>query len=174
MKNNIDLQKKNISVVFTGYRPDKLPGEGDYLNEATSNLINLIYEAIDCAYNSGYSIFYTGLAMGYDLLCAEMTLRYKELTGRNITLIGVRPFPMQCNKWGQSWINRYDYVMKNCDELVTVCDSYNISAYHIRNKYMVDKAGCVITYFDGQSGGTKSTVAYAKANGVEIVNLYNL
>ena len=174
MKENIDLNKKNISVAFTGYRPDKLPGGGNYLNEATSYLINLIYDAIDCAYINGYSVFYTGLAMGYDILCAEMALRYKKLTGNNITLIGVRPFPKQNSKWEKSWVERYDYVLNNCDEVVTISASYNISAYHIRNKYMVDRARCVITYFDGQPGGTASTLAYARQNGVEIINLNNI
>ena len=37
---------------------------------------------------------------------------------------------------------------------------------------MVDNSDYVITWFDGQSGGTKNTIRYAKKIGRQIFNIY--
>lgn len=38
-----------------------------------------------------------------------------------------------------------------------------------RNKYMISNSSLVIALFDGQPGGTKSTLAMAKKTGLDIL-----
>ena len=38
-----------------------------------------------------------------------------------------------------------------------------------RNRYMVNNSSLMIALFSGQSGGTKSTIDYAKQQGIEII-----
>jgi hypothetical protein len=38
---------------------------------------------------------------------------------------------------------------------------------------MVDRSRYCITYFDGKTGGTESTLKYALKNGRQIINIYD-
>ena len=43
--------------------------------------------------------------------------------------------------------------------------------FQIRNRFMVDNSERVIAAYNGESGGTRNTVLYAKDNDVESVNI---
>lgn len=49
-------------------------------------------------------------------------------------------------------------------------DEYNdAECMFERNRYMVDNSSLMITLFNGLPGGTKSTIDYARSQGLEIV-----
>ena len=50
-------------------------------------------------------------------------------------------------------------------------ETYAPGCFHQRNRYMVDKADCVIAVWDGTPGGTGYTVAYAREKGVPVTVL---
>lgn len=43
-----------------------------------------------------------------------------------------------------------------------------MASYQIRNKWMVDHSARVIAIYNGASGGTAKTIAYAEKNGVDV------
>ena len=43
------------------------------------------------------------------------------------------------------------------------------SAPHVRNDRMLDRAGLVVAFWDGQSRGTKSVIAKAKRRGIPVL-----
>lgn len=46
---------------------------------------------------------------------------------------------------------------------------YSRACFQIRNEWMVDRSARVIAVFNGQSGGTKNTINYARSNGIEVI-----
>jgi uncharacterized phage-like protein YoqJ len=61
--------------------------------------------------------------------------------------------------------------MKQADLVRFICPSYSRDCFQRRNEWMVDHAARVIAVYNGESGGTRNTVAYAKRNGVPVVNV---
>lgn len=82
-------EKKEKAVkrcCFTGYRPSKFPfelsgGNGDY-DEFLSALESTIFSL----YEKGCSLFYTGMAMGFDIIAAETVLKLKRCGNSKISL----------------------------------------------------------------------------------------
>ena len=62
-------------------------------------------------------------------------------------------------------------VLSAADESVLISESYHISCFERRNRYMVDHATLLIAAHDGQSGGTRSTIEYALLRGLNTVIL---
>ena len=48
----------------------------------------------------------------------------------------------------------------------TICPSFSYAAYQARNEWMVNHSSLVIGVFNGERGGTKNTLDYAKRTGV--------
>lgn len=159
------------SCCFTGYRPEKFGFQFSESDERYRILVRRLYTAIADMLEKGCTVFYTGMAMGFDILAAEhvVTLR---LARKDLKLIAVVPFKGQESGWPKEWQDRYRKIIKECDEVITLSDSYHKWVYSNRNRYMVDRSRFVVTYFDGKDGGTKSTVQYAVKNGRELLNIY--
>ena len=162
------------SCCFTGYRPQKFPfslnrEDDDYVafeNRLSLKILELIKNGCVC--------FYTGMAMGFDIIAAETVLSAREIFPQaSVKLICAVPFKEQPVTFPNEWKRRYRNILENCDDIILVSDRYFPSCYMKRNKYMVDNSDCVLCYFDGQKGGTKSTVDYAKERGRAVINLIN-
>lgn len=84
------LSDKSKSLAFTGHRT--VPVERQ--DEIRARLV----EAVSVAYKSGITCFYSGMAMGFDLMAAETVL---SLKGRypDIRFIAVVPFRRQNYRW---------------------------------------------------------------------------
>ena len=57
------------------------------------------------------------------------------------------------------------------DRVEQLSPLYDRGCYHVRNRYMVDRSGLCLCYFNHMQGGTAYTVAYAAREGVRLVNL---
>ena len=66
---------------------------------------------------------------------------------------------------------RYARLLAAADERVTVCPRYAPGCYARRNDYLVDRAGVLVAWYDGSSGGTRYTLRRALRRGREVVNL---
>ncbi len=166
--------KENSKVCcFTGYRPRKFPfpisnKSNEYI-KFENNLFDVIFGLPD---KEGCYTFYTGMAMGFDIIAAELVLLLKKAYKKaKIKLICVLPFKTQAAKYYPEWKQRYDKIIKEADEVICLAESYYPSVYQVRNEYMVDTSDIVVTWFDGQSGGTKNTLNYAAAKGKQIINV---
>ena len=164
--------KMDRSCCFTGYRPEKFPFELK-LGTAEFNLLeNKIYDAVFAEYNDGVRTFYCGMAMGFDLLCGKAVVDLKRLLpDSKIKLVAAIPFKKQNEKFTATWKKLYEIVLSECDEAVALSDNYSRECFAVRNRYMVDRSGRVIAYFDGQAGGTANTLKYAASKGRRIKNL---
>ncbi len=164
------ITNREKTCCFSGYRPHKFPFKFNETEEGFKEMESGVLNAILQCCNEGFDTFLCGGAMGFDLLCGELTLLAK---GRfpNIKLICVLPFVDQAEKFPRQWRQRYDNVINNCDEVYYVEEEYIPGCYFDRNEKMVDSAVRVITYHNGRSGGTARTIAYAQLNKLEILNL---
>ncbi len=158
------------SCCFSGYRPSKFSfklqnGNIDFevfLRNLKTTLKSLVED--DCRN------FYCGMAMGFDIIAAEAVLELKK-TENALRLIAVIPFKEQQNGFKGEWQDRYDKVIKLCDEVIILSENYHNGCYQQRNKFMVDSSDYVVTWYDGKNGGTRNTLSYAAKKKRYIVNI---
>ncbi len=166
------MQKKENALCFSGHRSEKLPNTQDEMEKLKLKL----WEEIDKAIENGIDTFYFGACYGFDLLCADIVAKRKRVIKTSdpkiIKLIAVTPFENQAIRWKEADRETYYDTLPYCDEVITLNTHYKQGCYHERNRYMVDRCSKMICYYDGGSGGTAYTVGYAKANGLEITNIY--
>ncbi|MBR6572328.1 MAG: DUF1273 family protein [Clostridia bacterium] len=167
MENNLSK-----SCCFTGYRPEKFDFN---LCDDTKEYLefeNKLYGAVFSLGDQGVTRFYCGMAMGFDILGAEAVLTLREAkTDAAIELICVKPFEEQAKSFPDFWKKKYNNILKEADEIVVMGKDYYKGCFHKRNCYMIDNSDMVLTYYDGKSGGTKSTLIYANKKGKKIVNI---
>lgn len=154
---------------FTGYRPDKMPFPLSRDNEDYIAFSERLFSAIENAAKDGYDTFYSGGALGFDIIAAELVLSLREKYG--LTLIIAAPYKNQAANFPPSWRSRYDWVLMQANSVVYVSENYSRECFQKRNEYMVDRSERVITYFDGKRGGTANTVRYAHRKERQVVNV---
>ncbi len=65
------------------------------------------------------------------------------------------------------WQSRYNAILQQADLVRFVCPSYSRDCFQRRNEWMVDRSSRVIAVYNGEPGGTRNTIEYAKAKKVE-------
>lgn len=164
---NLELE----SFCFTGYRPQKFPFPLDRSNAEYINLENKLKNTVFSLPADNGLTFYTGMAMGFDIIAAETVLLFRRSVKADIKLIGVIPFRAQPLRFKSEWRERYNAVAEEADELIFLENNYTPGCYQRRNEYMVNCSDAVITWFDGTPGGTLNTLRYAKRKNRQIINL---
>ncbi len=161
-----------LTCCFTGYRPSKFPFSLDKCDPDYIKFENRLTDAVFSLADEGVYTFYSGMAMGFDIIAAETVLllrqAYKKATVRLICAV---PFPEQMQSYDSKWSERYKNIINQADEAVLISDKYYQGCYMRRNKFMVDKSDVVVTWYDGLAGGTRNTLCYAEKSGVRIINL---
>lgn len=148
---------KENSCCFSGNR--EVPsGVRKLLSETTAEKICELYE-------KGYTDFYAGGAIGFDEIAEEAVLFCKK-AGLKIKLHIIVPFRGQSSKWSPEQKKKYEDLLKEADEVVVLSEEYTKYCFHVRNRYMVDNSSAIIYYSRKDTGGTASTVAYAKKKGL--------
>ena len=163
MKNELENLK---SVCFSGHRIVPFAKQNE--------IMRLLRNEITKSYNEGYSCFYCGMAIGFDLLAAKATLSLKSELPQ-IKIIAVLPFREQNEKWNEKNKVEYETILKKVDDVIIVSDHYHQRCFLQRNDYMVQRSSRLIALYDGKfKGGTFYTYRKAKYLGLEIINIYNL
>lgn len=156
-----EQEKRKKRCCFTGHRPEKL-------NRPEAEIISWLEAEIRKAIDDGFITFISGMARGVDIWAAEIVLRLRD-EGFPIHLICASPFEGFERSWNESWSSRYTEVMKRADLVKYVCKNYSRACFQIRNEWMVDRSARVIAVFNGQPGGTKNTINYARSKGIEVL-----
>ena len=166
------MTEKIKTCCFTGHRPKSLPwgyDENDlrcvsFKSKIKFTLENLIVE-------DGYKNFISGMAMGADMICAEIVLSLKTLYPY-IKLECAVPNYAFTESWRAEDVFRYSSILTRADSIKYVSDKrvYSKKDLMLRNIYMVDSSELVIAaYINGESGGTRNTIEYAKYKNKEVV-----
>ena len=157
------------SCCFTGHRPKSLPWG---YNESSlgcyffkRKLKKIIYKLAD----EGCVHFITGMAMGVDLIEAEIVIEMKKKY-INITLEAAIPCDNQTAGWSFDYVERYQDVLEYCDKVTYVSEEYTRDCMLKRNRYMVDNSDVVIAVWNGtERSGTAATMRYAKKQGKKVI-----
>lgn len=159
----------STTACFTGHRSQKLPWR---FNEADArcNAMKITLRAeIEKAIQRGYKTFLCGMALGFDMICAETVLDLKKQYN-SIEIIGALPCKTQDKMWKDKDRERYRKLLNRLDGVRCIYDEYiGAECMLERNRYMVNNSSLMIALFNGLSGGTKSTIDYARKQGLEII-----
>ena len=123
------------------------------------------------AYAHGIRNFYCGMAIGFDMFCAQAICDLRtELP--DIRLTAVVPFRKQSERFTDSQKSRYDMLISAADDVIILNEDFHKGCYMQRNNYMVDRSNLIIAYSKGAiKGGTYHTCKRAKSKGIPIINL---
>lgn len=156
----LSIEKKQFTAcVFTGHRE-----LGEELSRAKVKKAILEYA------EKGVTVFYNGVAKGFDLLAAEEVLKLKKK--RQIKLIACVPYYGQERGYSEADKARYRAILKKADEVVILSEEYYMGCLLRRNDYMVERADCMIAYLCKESGGTAYTVRkFRKQKGENVLYL---
>ena len=140
---------------FTGHRSSFEGIDAEKLKERIASLAE-----------EGFDIFYCGMALGFDMLCAEAVLELKEEFP--VRLIACVPCADQSKRYPSAQKRRYEALLAAADERVVLHEKYVDGCMFERNRYMVDRSEAVVAFLRRQRGGTFYTVQYARRRGKKI------
>lgn len=154
---------------FTGYRPHKLPFGDDESHPDCERLKQRLFCETLRLTREGVCIYISGMARGIDIWAAEIVLQLREtLPSREIQLWAAVPYDRQANGWDPEEQARYREVLDRADRVEFISHDYYNGCLQKRNRWMVDQSTHLIAVYNGQPGGTKSTLDYARRKGLEI------
>ena len=164
----LDNKLSNKVCCFTGHRPQSLPWRFNEQDERCIKMKNKLNKKIIKAIKNGYTTFISGMALGFDMICAEIILQLKK-EYPDIKLIGAIPCKTQDKLWNEKDKQRYKNILSKLDGVRCIYDDYiGPKCMLERNQYMINNSSLVIALFNGKNGGTKNTLDYAKKSGIKI------
>lgn len=158
-------EKRAHRCCFTGHRPEKLYADERAISAA-------LEQAIDAAIADGFTTFISGMARGVDIWAAEIVLCRRQHNPA-LRLICACPHPAFETRWPTEWATRYCRILSEADLVRTICPSFSMTAYQLRNEWMVDHSARVIAVYNGEPGGTRNTIEYARRYSVDIRTIQN-
>lgn len=153
-------EKRLHRVCFTGHRPEKL-------TQSESEIFAGLEREIKKAYTDGINVFITGMARGVDIWAAEIVLKLRKEHG-DIKLICASPYEGFEKKWSADWQKRYNAIWESADLKKFICPGFSMGCFQIRNEWMVNHSARVIAVSNGEKGGTKNTIDYARKEQVDV------
>ena len=160
---------KSTTACFTGHRSQKLPWGFNEKDERCLAMKIRLRNAIEAAIQEGYKTFLCGMAIGFDMICAETVLELKKVYP-DIKLIGAIPCKDQDKLWSVKDKIRYKELLKKLDGIRCVFNKYiGAECMLERNAYMIKKSSLLIALFDGKQGGAENTISLAKEQGLKII-----
>ena len=156
--------KSMETCCFTGHRIIKV----------TPELVQRLHDTIVNMIESGFTDFYDGGAIGFDMLCAETVIALKA-EHSDIKLHMLLPCPPEdhAKRWNKAQIAKYNEILQMADSVTVLSEHYTEDCMKQRNKRLVELADCCICYCNNPRSGTGQTVRMAKDKGIDIINLFS-
>lgn len=152
------------TAAFTGHRW--------YDSSRKHSVRKKIEECVREAYRNGITNFISGMAIGFDLLAAEVVLSLRHEFPA-ITLTAVLPFREQASRFNELNKCRYYKCLSQADDIVILSNDYTAKCYLERDRFMVEHSSLLIACYDGRNrGGTFWTVNFAARTGKNVINIY--
>ncbi len=155
---------------FSGHRPSKLPWGYREDDLRCLDLKMDIVQALVGLYDRGYRRFLCGMAEGCDLYFAESVLLLRE-SHPEVSLDAVVPFKGQAERWTAEQQRRYHRFLDSCDEVTLLQEKYSPGCMMARNRYMVNRSSLLLACYNGEAGGTRNTILYAREQGLELITI---
>ena len=152
-----------VNCAFTGPRHIK--------SKHKKALPNLLYRAINYAYEKGCRRFIAGGALGFDTAAAREVLRFR-ISHPDVMLILFLPCLDQDSGWSISQKDSYEYILSHADEVKFLSDNYDKSCMKKRNQAMAEECDLMIAYVSRDYSGAAQTMRMAISLGKETYNLY--
>ena len=152
------------TAAFTGHRW--------YDSSRKHSVRKRIEECVREAYRNGITNFISGMAIGFDLVAAEVVLSLIQECPA-ITLTAVLPFREQASRFNELNKCRYYKCLSQADDIVILSNDYTAKGYLERDRFMVEHSALLIACYDGRNRGcTFWTVNYAARTGKNVINIY--
>lgn len=120
-------RSREHTAAFTGHR--RYDGECD---DALRAVVRELY-------GRGFRVFWSGMALGFDLAAAEAVLALRgELPG--LRLCCAVPFPGQADRFPEADRLRYMRILDRADEVATLAPRYEPRCYLRRDEFMVERS----------------------------------
>lgn len=118
---------------------------------------------------AGYTHFISGMALGIDMLAAELVLELKEFYPFIILECAI-PCKNQFAKWSDATILQYHNIISEADKITYVSnEEYFNGCMALRNMYMIEQSSLLIAVYDGNKvSGTFQTIRMAKNKNLQI------
>ncbi len=129
----------------------------------------LLKRVIENLIKTGTKKFLCGMAIGFDLKCAQAVVELKEKY--EIKLVGCLPCANQSERFSQNNKRLYKEMISACDEVIVLEPVYVNGCMQRRNRFLVDNCDVLISFLRSKSGGTLYTVNYARRAGKKIIEL---
>ena len=159
-----------VTCCFSGHRPSKLPWGYREEDLRCQDLKMDIVQALIGIYDRGYRCFLCGMAEGCDLYFAESVLLLQEIHP-DVQLEAAVPFRGQADRWSAKERERYQSILGRCSQVHVLQESYSPGCLLSRNRFMVNRSSLLLCCYNGEAGGTRSTILYARSRDVETVIL---
>lgn len=160
---------KENTCCFTGHRSSALSWKYEEGGFKFSFFKRKLKKSIKQAIADDYIHFISGMALGVDMIVANLVLELKTKYP-DIPLECAIPCLNQATKQIDSSILRYQNIQQEADKVTIVSDSlYYNGCMPKRNKYMVDHSSRIIAVFNGKQGGTAQTIRMAENAGLSVV-----
>lgn len=118
----------------------------------------------------GVTRFFTGGALGFETLAAQVVLRVRA-THPEIKLALVLPCRDQAAKWPESAVATYESIKAQADEIIYTSETTSRGHILKRNRYMVDESDYCLTHLSKTSGRTAQTIRYAEKTDHVVINI---
>lgn len=152
-----------FAVCFSGHRPEKLPS-----GDALTGLKRRLKDEIIAAINDGADTFYSGMAEGVDIWAAQLVLLMRERQKLPVRLIAVLPYADHGKGLRRTALYRYQTILQNADEVITMRGKYLPSCYKERNQYMIEHSRRLIAVVGEMKSGTGQTIRMAEKRGLDV------
>lgn len=157
-----------IKLCFTGHRPSQLPWNYNELRDNCERFKRDMEQLIRYEIINGVSYFITGMALGIDMICAEIIIKLKK-EFPHIKLEAAIPCPTQTIKWNYASKQRYAKILEGCDFKTVISNKYTEDCMLNRNKYMVDCSDKVLAVCSNIMSGTGNTIKYAQSKNKSVI-----
>lgn len=158
---------------FSGHRSFQFSFGYDGENEKCIQLKEELKKEIIRVRHKGINVFYTGMAQGVDIWCAQIVLELKRQEPQaRLHLIAVVPYEGQADRWSVEYRERYFDTLAECDNVITLQSRYSPDCFKKRNEYLITHSGHLIAVCDERKSGTRSTVELAVKRRLEVVVIH--
>lgn len=106
--------------------------------------------------------------MGADIWAGQIVVRLRE-ANPTLHLIAAVPHPSFSARWNTEWKQAYDCLLKQADLVRYINNHFDMGNFQKRNVWMVEHSSRVIALYNGESGGTRNTIEYAKRINVPVI-----